>query len=282
MLVLQTVSYSDGAKLNWETSHAYVTQVPGKDGLGFCILPPSDRRPELICSIWILSVWRCAVRFFNLQSVCNFFVSLSSSFAVFCTLWQRTTRPKKRWVAFYSTWHTTIYWLAFSLKFILRLSELDVLHCITGSVTSSLYKRENRRALHAFICKFNSFYYWCLASCWTLPASQCHQCMNCWQHAWIFLPQVTISLAMTIVSLLATFWTIVHLSSVIEHSGIHYRHLEYLEENSTESENLWSEHFAVSHRTVIISVYIHKREGQVKGGQFWLLTSTPSQLLDTC
>lgn len=126
------------------------------------------------------------------------------------------------------------------------------------------------------------FIIWCLASCWTLPASQCHQCMNCWQHAWIFLPQVTISLAMTIVSLLATFWTIVHLSSIIEHSGIHYRHLEYLEENSTESENLWSEHFAVSHRTVIISVYILKREGQVKDGQFWLLTSTPSQLLDMC
>lgn len=55
---------------------------------------------------------------------------------------------------------------------------------------------------------------------------------------------VTISLAMTIVSLLATLWTIIHLSSIIEHSGIPYRHLEYFEENSTESENLWSQHFA--------------------------------------
>lgn len=149
------------------------------------------------------------------------------------------------------------------------LLDLWQAHCISVRIDSCFYMQIQQFLLLMFGLLLDS-------------ASQCHQCMNCWQHAWIFLPQVTISLAMTIVSLLATFWTIVHLSSVIEHSGIHYRHLEYLEENSTESENLWSEHFAVSHRTVIISVYILKREGQVKDGQFWLLTSTPSQLLDMC
>lgn len=62
----------------------------------------------------------------------------------------------------------------------------------------------------------------------------------------MFLRQVTISLAMTIVSLLATLWTIIHLSPNISSSEIFYAHMEYLEDNRTEAELLVLQHFAVS------------------------------------
>lgn len=133
-------------------------------------------------------------------------------------------------------------WFAFSLKFILRRSEPNVLHCTTRSVTSSLHQLVNRCAVFLIDGLLLD------SAC-----SQRHQCMTCLQHAWIFLPQVTISLAMTIVSLLATIWTIIYVSSSIAHSYTFDRHPMYLEDNITESEYLWSQRFIVSHLSVIIS-----------------------------
>lgn len=65
--------------------------------------------------------------------------------------------------------------------------------------------------------------------------------------------QVTISLALSIVSLLGTLWTIIHLVISIAHSDYvrGYSYHMYYEENSTDSEILWSMQYSVSHPSVI-------------------------------
>lgn len=68
---------------------------------------------------------------------------------------------------------------------------------------------------------------------------------------------------MTIVSLLATIWTIIQLSASVAGSDVHYRFTEYLDENGTESELYLSQHFAVSHLSVS-RVYLLKRKARTK------------------
>lgn len=58
--------------------------------------------------------------------------------------------------------------------------------------------------------------------------------------------QVTASLALSIMTLLGSCWTILHLiPSVIYTSS--YKHYEILEDNITETEDTWSSSYEVSH-----------------------------------
>lgn len=100
---------------------------------------------------------------------------------------------------------------------------------------------------------------------------QPHQYIN----TWMFLHQVTISLAMTIVSLLATFWTLIQLSSSIASSDIFYRHLEYMEENGTEIELHASQHLAVRSLPVS-SVNFFQHEASLKKKSFKFHNSNSS------
>lgn len=164
-----------------------------KDRFGFCILPHLTaglRLSEASCLYDPVLLGSSICQ----QSLISF-VSHSSSFVVSCTLWRRTTRPKKQWVAFFSICPKRKYCLALSLEFI--HCEHDVLHCTTGSATGLLSKRETRGSLRAFTLRCNRclYYYdvWPLAGLWAADSMLEYFCPRspyhwrwlscaCWQH----------------------------------------------------------------------------------------------------